>query len=147
MKKLAIILATTFGSGFSPFAPGTVGALVAVIFYYFLIPAEPIPLSIIIVCLTTVGIWAATETEQQYGHDASVINIDEVVGMLITFIALEKTFFNIIVGFILFRFFDIVKPWPVSRAQLLPRGWGVMIDDVAAGVYSLLILHGIQLIQ
>lgn len=144
MKKLAIFIATTFGSGFSPFAPGTVGALVAVIFYYFLIPAEPVTLSVIIIIITAIGIWAATETEKQYGHDAGAINIDEVVGMLITLLALDKTFFNIILGFALFRFFDIVKPWPVNRAQLLPQGWGVMLDDVAAGIYSLLILHGIH---
>jgi len=67
--------------------------------------------------------------------------------MLITFLALKKTFFNIFVGFILFRFFDIVKPWPVNRIQLLPRGWGVMMDDVLAGIYSLLILYGIQFIR
>lgn len=144
MKKIAIIIATTFGTGFSPFAPGTVGALLAAIFYYFVLPAEPIALLLFIGIISTIGIWAATETEKQYGHDASVINIDEVVGMIITLFALEKNLFNIIAGFILFRFFDIVKPWPVNRFQLLPRGWGVMLDDVAAGIYSLLILHGIH---
>jgi phosphatidylglycerophosphatase A len=144
MKKLAVFIATSFGTGFSPFAPGTVGALLAVIFYYFLIPAEPVTLALIIGAISIIGIWAATETEKQYGHDASAINIDEVVGMLITLFALEKTFFNIIAGFILFRFFDIVKPWLINRAQLLPRGWGVMLDDVAAGIFSCLILHAIH---
>jgi len=115
MKFLAKILATTLGTGYFPFAPGTVGALFLVIIYYFLPPVSPGIFLLATLVLFFIGVWAATETEKFYGHDASQINLDEVVGMLLTLFLVEKTWLALILGFGLFRFFDIVKPFPINN--------------------------------
>lgn len=141
MKTIAKILATTFGTGFSPVAPGTVGSLFILIIYYFLPPISPVMLGCAILVLFAIGVWASTETELDMGHDASQITIDEVVGMLITLIAIEKTFINLGLGFLLFRFFDIVKIYPVNKVEHLPKGWGIMMDDVLAGIYGNIVLR------
>ncbi|MCI0512072.1 phosphatidylglycerophosphatase A [candidate division KSB1 bacterium] len=141
MKRFAKILATSLGTGFSPIAPGTVGALGALLIYYLVTPVNPIYLGLLILGLFGVGVWAATVVEKELGHDASQINIDEVVGVLITIWAFDPTPLNLILGFMLFRFFDIVKPFPINRLQDLPAGWGVMLDDVLAGIYGHLILR------
>lgn len=141
MKFLARLLATTLGTGYAPVAPGTAGALFILVLYFFATPVSPVIFLAVILALFFVGTWAATETEKDYGHDASQINIDEVVGMLITLFLVEKSLTSMIIGFALFRFFDIVKPFPVNKMQDLPRGWGVMMDDVIAGIFSNILLH------
>lgn len=141
MKLLTKLWATTFGSGFSPVAPGTAGALVGLGIYAILPPFSNGVFLVIISVIFFSGVWVSTRMEKEYGHDAQLINIDEVVGVLIALYNFEKTWPILLAGFALFRLFDIWKPYPVNRVQDLPRGWGVMMDDVLAGVMANLVLR------
>lgn len=92
--------------------------------------------------LFALGVWAAGHAERFFGRiDPSQVVIDEVVGQMITFLARpEASWKSLLAGFVLFRILDVVKPFPARRAERLPQGWGVMLDDIVAGVYSLLVL-------
>jgi phosphatidylglycerophosphatase A len=136
MKKLAIIIGTTFGSGFSPVAPGTVGSLVAVVALWLTPFPSTLIFSHIIVFLFFIGVWVAAVCEKQWGHDPGRVNWDEVVGMMISVLALPKTWPIYAAAFVLSRLFDIVKPFPANCAETLPGGWGIMMDDVIAGIYA-----------
>jgi len=143
VKKISHLVATTFLTGHSPVAPGTMGSLVGALLYLFcpgLRGAVLFPLTVIIFFT---GVWAATITEKKYGHDASLINIDELVGIWVTYLFIPDVniYFIVICGFVLFRIFDIVKPPPVDQSQNLRQGWGVMMDDVLAGVYANIVLR------
>ncbi|HEX5603978.1 MAG TPA: phosphatidylglycerophosphatase A [Pyrinomonadaceae bacterium] len=146
---LALSIATC-GVGYLPLAPGTWGSLVGVGIFLLLVWAIPAPALVVVVLLviaavTCVGTWAATRTEQLSGRkDPGKVVVDEVAGQ---FIALFPfTLFTnwstlaVIVSFILFRFFDIVKPYPANRLQELNGGAGVMLDDLVAGVYGAVIV-------
>jgi phosphatidylglycerophosphatase A len=96
------------------------------------------------VLLAGVGIWSASEAERHFGRtDPGYIVIDEVVGMLVTLAFLPVNATGILVAFLLFRVFDVVKPWPARRFERLHGGLGVMLDDVMAGVYAHLVMWGI----
>jgi len=134
-------IASTFGSGFFPIAPGTVGAFIAIVVLYLLPAISAWTLFFSSVIFFFIGVWVSTEAEKKWGHDAGRINWDEVVGMMVTVLALPKVWFIYVVGFLLFRLFDVVKPYPANASQALPRGWGIMVDDVIAGIYSNIILQ------
>lgn len=146
---LALSIATC-GVGYLPLAPGTFGSLVGVGIFLLLARAMPpnalvAVVLVLIVAVTFAGTWAATRTEQLSGRkDPGKVVVDEVAGQLIALFPL--TFFArwstlaVIVSFILFRFFDIVKPYPANRLQELNGGAGVMFDDLVAGVYAALIV-------
>lgn len=139
--RMAILLGTTLATGFFPIAPGTVGSFVAVLVLFFA-PSPPIPLFMtIIVFALGIGVWAAGRCEAIWGKDPGRVNWDEVVGQMITLLWLPKTLPFYAAGFLLFRFFDIVKPSPVRDAEKLPGGWGIMMDDVLAGLYAALCLQ------
>lgn len=144
MKHIARIIATTCYSGYFPFAPGTVGSVIGLVLFWFIPEFRGMTLASASVVLFFLGVWAATVVDKVDGtHDAGLINVDEVVGMWISLLFLPS---NVsvwwwIVAFFLFRGFDIVKPFPAGWAQKLPRGWGVMIDDVFAGIYANLVLQ------
>jgi phosphatidylglycerophosphatase A len=134
--SIARWISATFGLGYSPVAPGTVASAAAIIGLWFL---PPVPTGIwmaFLAILFLVGVWTATIAEETWGHDAGRINYDEVVGMAVTVIAVPKHYLVYVVSFFAFRLFDIVKPFPVNVSQKLPGGWGVMIDDVLAGIYG-----------
>jgi phosphatidylglycerophosphatase A len=141
----AIVIATAFGAGFSPKAPGTAGSIVGVIIY-LLIEAMHAGAYYphVILLLFVVGIWASSRVEHLWGHDAQRIVIDEVVGQMITFgIAAGRyqlSAFYIILGFGLFRLFGITKPFPIRRLERFKGGLGVVADDVGAGLYALAVL-------
>ena len=141
MKIITKLWATTLGSGFSPIAPGTAGALVALGIYSIAPPLSNGLFLAVIGFIFFTGVWASTQMEEEYGHDAQLINIDEVVGVLIALYNFEKEWPILLAGFALFRLFDIWKPYPVDRAQNLSRGWGVMMDDVLAGIMANLVLR------
>lgn len=126
-----------------PFAPGTFGSLLGLVFYLGLASMPTIVYGIVVVVLGLLGVWASTEAEQLLGQkDASVIVIDEVVGVLIAIWGVQFSHYGLIaLAFGLFRLFDIIKPWPAL--ERLPRGWGVMMADVFAGVLAQSELRGL----
>ncbi len=139
-------LSLGFGSGLAPLAPGTFGTLAAIPVYWMM-STLPLEMYLIITLLAfVVGIYLCGFTSRRLGvHDHSGIVWDEVVGYLITMIAVPATWTWMLAGFILFRFFDILKPWPIRWAdKRLHGGFGIMFDDVLAGIFSLLALHSIQ---
>jgi phosphatidylglycerophosphatase A len=150
MNFIVKILATGLGTGFFPKAPGTVGSLLTLLAYYQFFPAEPSLLIhfiffIIIVAVFLTGVWVSGEAEKFYGHDPSCVVIDEIVGMGITLLLLPKIWYLMLAGFLLFRLIDITKWFGVDRMQQLKGGWGVMMDDILAGVWSNLLLQMIVL--
>src|SRR5690606_26458527 len=93
--------------------------------------------------ITGLGIWSANEVEQLWGKDSNKVVIDEVVGMCITLLFIPISIKYIVIGLLLFRFFDIAKPLFIRRMESLKGGWGVMADDVLAGIYSNIVLQAI----
>ncbi len=143
MNRFFLVLATGFGAGYSPVAPGTLGTLVAIPVYYFL-SENPSPLyEITLIGFFFLSVWISENAETFFGKkDDPRIVIDEVMGFLITMLWIPKTSLFIFVGFFLFRFFDILKPFPIrSLERGLKGGWGVVLDDVMAGVYGNIILQ------
>lgn len=149
---LAIILATGFGSGYSPIAPGTAGTLVAVPIYIFLSFYCQVNLLVyltITIVVIVVGSIAAHRAGKHFGLiDAGHIVIDEIAGFLVTMTLIPLSWPSLILGFALFRVFDIWKPWPASYFdRSVANGFGVVMDDVAAGCYALAILHALKYAQ
>jgi phosphatidylglycerophosphatase A len=126
-------------------APGTWGSAVGLLVYYGIRRqaaswVEPATIAAVLV----VGVWSATEAEHHFGGiDPGPVVIDEVVGMLITLALHPVNAAGAIVGFIVFRVLDVVKPWPARRFELLPGGFGVVLDDAMAGLYGNLVLWGL----
>ena len=154
---LARFIATGFYSGYIPWASGTFGSLIGALF--FLIPA--FSNTIILLIVIVVGIAAGIVTSAQVadvegnrltqmakrlkdqlhhdGHgtpDPSIVVIDEIVGMWISMFAISPSLLSVAVAFVLFRIFDIIKPYPARQMERLPNGWGIMLDDVVAGIYA-----------
>jgi phosphatidylglycerophosphatase A len=139
---IGIAIGTAGGVGFVPKAPGTAGSLVGVLIYLIIEALHAgayYPHAIIFFFI--VGTWASSRVERLYGHDSQRIVIDEVVGQMITFGLFAGRYqlsaIYIALGFGLFRLFDIVKPFPVRRLERFPGGFGVVADDVGAGLYAL----------
>lgn len=136
-------LAFGFGSGLAPVAPGTFGTLAAVPLYLLI---QSLPLSVYILltlAVTAVGPWICGRAARALGvHDHPGIVWDEVAGFLITMIAAPGGWFWMVIGFTLFRLFDVLKPWPCSWAdRQVTGGTGIMLDDVIAGIYAALVLQ------
>lgn len=143
LRRLATVLATGCYTGYIPVAPGTAGSILAAALCWQAAPDDPLLYGGVVACLTPVGIWAAGQTERQFGHDGRQIVIDEIIGVFVTLIWLPRTPLTLGAGLILFRILDILKPFPVHRAQRLPGGLGVVADDVIAGVYANLLVRGV----
>ena len=149
-KLFHIIIASGFGSGFSTFAPGTAGALVAVIIWtvlFYVIPSNILLVvtSLLIVLFTAAGIWSADKLESEWGKDPSKVVVDEMVGVWIALLAVPVgNVWYILFAFLLFRFFDIFKPLGIRKMEQLEGGIGVMADDILAGIYSFLLLMGVR---
>jgi phosphatidylglycerophosphatase A len=138
-----MFIATGCYSGYLPKAPGTWGSLVGLLLFFLL---HTLSLEIylsVIGGIFVIGTFAAGEAEKIMDHqDPGLVVIDEIVGMLITMIAVPATPLLMVLGFVLFRIFDIWKPFPVDFVdQRFHGGLGIMLDDVVAGIYSLLILQ------
>ena len=134
------LLSLGFGSGLSPYAPGTMGTLVAIPPYLLLSQLELLPYLVVVAAGFLIGIYLCDKTSKSLGvHDHSGIVWDEIIGYWITMIAIPAVTWQwILAGFVLFRFFDIVKPWPVKIAdKRVPGGFGIMFDDLLAGLYAL----------
>jgi phosphatidylglycerophosphatase A len=137
---VTVVISSFFGCGFFPIAPATFASAVLTIGLGLAGGASAILRVILVVAVSAIGVWAATHTERRYGHDASVIVIDEIAGMLLSVLLIPWDWLHLIPAFFLFRAMDILKPPPVYQLQSLPEGWGVMIDDLGAGAYTLLLL-------
>jgi phosphatidylglycerophosphatase A len=136
------VLASVFGAGYAPVASGTVGSFVTVVAIW-LLPLTPLRIAVALVVVILVGIWAGSRVERVLGKkDPGVIVIDEVAGMLLSVILLPRTIPVLITAFLLFRLFDIWKPFPARESQALTGGVGVMVDDLIAGVYTLILIMG-----
>jgi phosphatidylglycerophosphatase A len=140
LLAIARIIATAFGAGYSPIASGTAGSAVAVLILW-LIPFSQLGIILFFLAVTLIGTWASHVVEAAVGDkDPGIIVIDEVAGMTLSVLVLPLTVPVLLAGFFLFRVFDVVKPFPAGRLQSLRGGIGVMIDDLFAGLYALVVL-------
>jgi phosphatidylglycerophosphatase A len=132
----ARLVATWFGCGYSPLAPGTVGTLGTLPLCWALFQLGPVAYWSVTIALTALGVWASTRTAEDLGvEDPSMVVIDEVSGTLIAVgLGLLGGLWVAALSVPLFRLFDIWKPGPIDDAQSLPKGWGIMADDVLAGI-------------
>lgn len=147
MSKIPLfhnLIASGFGSGYSPIAPGTAGALLATLIWwgyaslfndYYL----TLQCTFLLVCIFTfLGIWSSGVSEKYWGKDPSRVVIDEMVGTWIALLAIPADNYigYMFAAFILFRFFDILKPLGIKQAEKLPSGYGIMADDILSGIYG-----------
>ena len=142
MSRLALFVATAGYAGFAPIAPGTAGSVVGLAVYvvvrWFDNPAlETGAIVVSLIC----GLWASGVVEKELGKDPGPVVIDEVHGMLVTVAFLDVTPLGAFLGFILFRVYDVIKPFPAGRLEHLHGGPGIMLDDLVAGLYSQLTLR------
>jgi phosphatidylglycerophosphatase A len=147
-RGAAVWIATSGGAGYFPVAPGTAGSAVGV-GIVAAIAALPlariwqyVAIAVLALGLGALGVWAASKAEKHFGKtDPGQVVIDEVVGQMITLLFWPgATWKWLLAGFVLFRFFDVLKPFPARRLEHAPGGWGIMLDDVAAGIYGALAL-------
>lgn len=142
VDRLAFFVASAGGAGYSPVAPGTAGSLVALAGLW-LIPFTPPVLWLTLAAVVAAGIWAGARVERVLGRkDPGVIVIDEVAGMIVSVLGLPRTLPVLIAAFLLFRIFDVWKPFPADRSQRITGGVGVMADDLIAGAYALALVAG-----
>lgn len=145
---LPFLIATGFGSGLSPFAPGTAGALLATLVWaglsFLVSPTNLIWITVAMILFFTVtGIWATNRVIPYWGKDPSRVVIDEMVGVWLALLAAPAGHIGYMAGaFLLFRIFDISKPLGIRRMERFSGGLGVMMDDILAGVYSFILLIG-----
>lgn len=146
MNQFYKFMATGFGSGYSPLAPGTAGSVVGCLIFYVLwlyfpqyfpgFGMDALPFIILILLFLFIGVKASHLLEPEWGADPSKIVIDEIVGMWISLLFIPFSHLNLFLAFVLFRLFDIFKPLYIRKAESLKQGWGVMMDDVFAGIYA-----------
>lgn len=141
-NALARWVATGFGSGYSPIAPGTAGSAVGLLLYW---PLARLPLAAQVAATLLVfsaGVAAASHLASRLGvEDPGVVVVDEVVGMWVTMLFLPLTPLSALIGFFAFRAMDILKPFPARQLEHLHGGWGIMADDLMAGVYANLLVR------
>ena len=134
---VARIIATGFGSGYAPVAPGTFGSLMAIPVIYLFWTSPRWVFLLATVALTLIGVWAASVAEKQFQKkDPSFVVIDEIVGMMVAMLFLPFQLKFVLISFLVFRVMDIIKPWPARKLEEVKGGWGIMLDDVFAGIYT-----------
>ncbi|MES9897437.1 MAG: phosphatidylglycerophosphatase A [Sedimenticola sp.] len=144
------LLAFGLGSGAAPKAPGTFGTLAAVPLYLLMQPLSPEIYLLLVILLFALGVWLCDRTSKDLGvHDHGGIVWDEWVGFLFTLWLAPPGFGWLVAGFILFRLFDILKPWPIGWLdRQVAGGWGIMLDDMLAGLFGFILLQlGVYLVQ
>lgn len=148
MIKVHEILSSFFGIGSIKKGGGTVAAIATALIWLVAV-AVPDTWMVIgsVLVVIVYGIWAGNEVEKKWGKDSSKVVIDEVAGMLVALLFIPVSFVNVLLALGLFRFFDILKPLMIRRLEKLPGGWGVMGDDVLAGIYSNIVLQLILLLH
>lgn len=142
-----VLLATFFGCGYSPWAPGTAGSAAGILIAWLLISQagiSPLWLVALTILMTPPAIWAAGATARDlHKEDPGLVVIDEVLGQWLTASAISRnTWQSYVLAFALFRIFDITKPWPIRKLEGLPGGLGIVADDLLAGVYGAVVVLG-----
>ena len=147
-NKFANWFSTIFKIGYMPIAPGTWGSLVALLIWYVIIGyISTITLIGLIIIIFIFGVYVSGITESNFNKkDPSVIVIDEWVGQWIALLFLQKSLLWGLVAFALFRLFDIWKPYPIRNLDRMSGGWGIMLDDVLAGAYALVVISALRII-
>ena len=145
MHRLGLFIATCGYLGYVPLAPGTFGSAAGLAVFFLIRSTGSITVEVAaILVLFAVGIWSGTVAEHYFGGiDPAPVVMDEVVGMLITLAFLPVSVTGAIVGFLVFRVLDVVKPWPSAQFERLPGWLGVMADDGMAAIYGNLVMHGL----
>ena len=146
MTRLAVFIATFGYSGYFPVAPGTIGSAAGLAVYLLVWWSESRAVELgLIAVLFAAGVWAGTTAERYFGGiDPGPVVIDEVVGMLITLAFIPVGVSGAIAGFVLFRIFDVIKPYPAGRLESLHGGLGVMADDAMAAIYANVALRALR---
>jgi phosphatidylglycerophosphatase A len=149
LRRIGVFIATCAYIGYAPVAPGTFGSAAGLALFYLLrhgraMTIDPVPEAVAIAALLAAGVWAASEAERHFGRtDPGAVVIDEVIGMLVTLAFVPVSLTGAIVGFFVFRILDIVKPWPARQFEQLHGGFGIVLDDVMAGIYGNLVMWGL----
>lgn len=150
MPKLKPILGSCFYAGFLPNAPGTWGSFFALFPIYLVGIFSPvIGMALLTVLFSFLTVWVSEACEKAWGGDPSPLVMDEFAGQAMAFVAISFTgeltydLSLLLIGFIFFRFFDIQKPLGVNKLQSIPGGWGILLDDLLAGVYAFICMHGL----
>ena len=146
LRKPSHFIALGFGSGLLRPAPGTWGTLASVPVYLMLAQLPQVWYAVVLLIAFALGVWACGQAAADAGvHDDGALVWDEFVGFWLTMLLLPVTLTNVVLGFFLFRLFDIVKPWPIRWFdKQVSGGMGIMIDDVIAGIFACAVLHGLQ---
>ncbi len=151
MRRVArgclLFFATGAGSGYAPVMPGTAGSAAAMLLYILFLAGLSLKLYIVLVCLITIAaVWISSRAAQLLaGNDPPQVVIDEICGMLITLLGIPPAWYYAAAGFLVFRVFDVVKPFPANRINdRMHGGAGIVLDDVVAGIYANAVLHGIR---
>jgi len=141
------IIASVFYAGYLPVAPGTLGSLSALVLYYF-ICRDAVIMAVAILIAIVLGFVTAGKVEKMFGEkDPGEIVIDEFAGMLITLYRIPPSMGYVVTGFLLFRFFDIVKPKPIKDLEKLKGSLGIMSDDIVAGIYANILLQVVYILN
>ncbi len=142
MRFILYLFGTFLGTGYAPIAPATAASLAVAVLWGL---AAPVPLAwqlALLAATVAAGVPAATALARRHGHDPKLVVCDEVAGMLVTYLGVSAAGWQgWLAGFFWFRVFDILKPFPVRRLERLPGGWGIMADDLLAGIYAQLALR------
>ena len=137
------LTSTSLGIGYIGKGAGTVAAVACSVCWYLAYRNgyQPIPSLIITILITLLGIWSSNVVSKIWGKDPARVVIDEVAGMCISLLFVPVTIKYVIAALVLFRFFDIAKPLFIRKLEKLPGGWGIMLDDVLAGIYANIVLQ------
>jgi phosphatidylglycerophosphatase A len=137
MNRTALFIATAGGAGYAPIAPGTAGSLVGLALYWLATSWSTQALATVLIVIIVFGTWAGSVAAARFGRkDPGAVVIDEVAGQMLTLAGTGVGAAGMAVGFLVFRVYDVLKPWPADRLESLPGGVGIMADDLMAGLYA-----------
>ena len=144
MTSLPVWIATGGPAGYAPVAPGTFGSLIGLAIY-FLIARWPIAAQLAAgAAITLIGTWAAGIAARHFNRsDPSYVVVDEIAGQVVTLIGLGTAWTTLLLGFVVFRALDIIKPWPANRLEAMHGGTGIMADDLMAAIYGQVVLRAV----
>ena len=140
MNSVATCFATFFYTGFFPFAPATFATFVFLLLYVFVPGGDWLATWTIFLPTLVLSVPASSAVEKTRGKDPHCVVIDEIVGIQVALVGATPSLAGVAAAFILFRIFDVWKPFPIDRLQSLPRGWGIVADDMVAGIYTRAVL-------